>query len=250
LWINDLYGLFGIGTLSEWVGMPLTIFLVVFFINAINLMDGIDGLCSGIVIIGTSLIGTYFIFVDALLYASFAFITIGILISFFYYNVFGTSRRGRRIFMGDTGSMTLGYSLAFLSISFAMNNSYIKPVVDNALLIAFSVLIVPSFDVLRVMFLRWRSSNPVFKPDRNHLHHKLLGAGMSPKGALLVILSLSISFIIINILVSALINTTLVVLLDIALWNIFHYLLNVMMHRQGNQGVEETELVLKKHIVQ
>lgn len=250
LWINDLYGLFGIGTLSEWIGIPLTIFLVVFFINAINLMDGIDGLCSGIVIIGTSVLGSYFIFVGSWLYASFAFITVGVLISFFYYNVFGTSRRGRQIFMGDTGSMTLGYSLAFLSISFAMNNHFIKPPVDNALLVAFSVLIVPAFDVLRVMYVRWRNGAPVFKPDRNHLHHKLLGAGMSPKVSLLVILSMSILFIAINILVSSAISATMIVLLDIVLWNLFHYVLNAIMHGKNSEKLRSSDLVMKKHSVE
>ncbi|MCV5004902.1 hypothetical protein OFM39_35140, partial [Escherichia coli] len=73
------------------------------------------------------MLGGLFMYYGAWLHALFAFITAGVLIPFFYYNVFGTVRRRRQIFMGDTGSMTLGYSVAFLAISFAMNNHFIKP---------------------------------------------------------------------------------------------------------------------------
>ena len=122
LWINDLYGLLGITTLSPWIGMPLTVFVAVFIINAVNLIDGIDGLCSGLVGMGALVFGFLFIYNGAWLHAVFAFITAGVLCPFFYYNVFGKSKGRQRIFMGDTGSLTLGLSMAFLAISYAMNN--------------------------------------------------------------------------------------------------------------------------------
>ena len=114
LWINDLYGLLGITTLSPWIGMPLTVFVAVFIINAVNLIDGIDGLCSGLVGMGALVFGFLFIYNAAWLHAVFAFITAGVLCPFFYYNVFGKSKGRQRIFMGDTGSLTLGLSMAFL----------------------------------------------------------------------------------------------------------------------------------------
>ena len=129
LWINDLYGLLGITTLSPWIGMPLTVFVAVFIINAVNLIDGIDGLCSGLVGMGALVFGFLFIYNAAWLHAVFAFITAGVLCPFFYYNVFGKSKGRQRIFMGDTGSLTLGLSMAFLAISYAMNNPLIKPFV-------------------------------------------------------------------------------------------------------------------------
>lgn len=100
LWINDLYGLLGITFLSPWIGVPLTIFVTVFIINAINLIDGIDGLCSGLVAIGALIFGFLFIYGGAWLHAAFAFITAGVLCPFFYYNVFGKSKGKQRIFMG------------------------------------------------------------------------------------------------------------------------------------------------------
>lgn len=79
-------------------------FAVVLIINAVNLMDGLDGLCSGIVAIGAVVLGAMFIFYGAWLHAMFAFITAGVLLPFFYFNVFGIAHRRRQIFMGIRGA--------------------------------------------------------------------------------------------------------------------------------------------------
>ena len=162
LWINDLYGLLGITTLSPWIGMPLTVFVAVFIINAVNLIDGIDGLCSGLVGMGALVFGFLFIYNAAWLHAVFAFITAGVLCPFFYYNVFGKSKGRQRIFMGDTGSLTLGLSMAFLAISYAMNNPLIKPFSEGAIVVSFATLIVPLFDVVRVVRIRYFQHKPLF----------------------------------------------------------------------------------------
>ncbi|WP_407533673.1 MraY family glycosyltransferase [Elizabethkingia meningoseptica] len=224
LWINDLYGVGLIISLPPWVGMPLTVFVVVLIINAINLMDGLDGLCSGVVGLGCVVLGGLFMYYGAWLHALFAFITAGVLIPFFYYNVFGTVRRRRQIFMGDTGSMTLGYSVAFLAISFAMNNHFIKPFSEGAIVVAFSTLIVPILDVARVMYVRWRAGKSMFSADRNHLHHKFLRSVMSHRTAMLAILCLALFFCIFNIVMVEIISNNVVVLCDVLLWIIFHYI--------------------------
>lgn len=223
LWINDLYGLGLAVSLSPWVGMPLTVFMVVLIVNAINLIDGLDGLCSGVVSMGCLILGSLFMYYQAWWHALFAFITVGMLIPFFYFNVFGATGRRRRIFMGDTGSMTLGYSMAFLGISFAMNNAYIKPFSEGAIMVAFSTLIIPVLDVARVMFVRWRAGKPVFKPDRNHLHHKFLRMGMSHRSAMLTILGLVLFFFLFNALMVELISNNIVILCDVGLWLSIHY---------------------------
>lgn len=232
LWINNLYGLGAIDALSPWVGMPLTVFVVVLIINAVNLIDGLDGLCSGVVGIGCMVFGALFIFYGAWLHALFAFISAGVLVPFFYYNVFGTSRRRRQIFMGDTGSLTLGYSIAFLAISFAMQNPFIKPFSEGAIVVAFSTLIVPVFDVARVMCVRWRTGVSVFKPDRNHLHHKFLRAGMSHHTAMIAILLLALSFCLFNIYMVQYVNNNLIVVFDIALWMMFHWVFDRLEKRK------------------
>jgi UDP-GlcNAc:undecaprenyl-phosphate GlcNAc-1-phosphate transferase len=223
LWINDLYGVLKITYLSPWVGMPLTVFVVVLIINAVNLIDGLDGLCSGLVGVGMSILGVLFACEGAWLYAVFAFITAGVLSSFFYYNVFGVSQRRRRIFMGDTGSLTLGFSISFLIISYVMNNKNIKPFSEDAIVTAFSTVFIPVFDVARVMWYRFRKGKPLFQPDRNHIHHKFLYRGFSHHAAMSVILVMAFLFSMFNVFAVEYINNNIVILFDL-LFGIGFYL--------------------------
>ncbi|OOG20369.1 undecaprenyl-phosphate alpha-N-acetylglucosaminyl 1-phosphate transferase [Sphingobacterium sp. CZ-UAM] len=221
LWVNNFYGVAFIEEVSPWIGIPFTMFVVVLVINAVNLIDGLDGLCSGVVAVGCAVLGCSFIFYGAWLHALFAFITVGVLIPFFFINVFGMTNRRRQIFMGDTGSMTLGYSIAFLAISFAMDNTYIKPASEGAIVLAFSTLIVPVFDVARVIYIRWKRRKPLFKPDRNHLHHFLLEKGLRHRSAMIAILSLTLFFCVFNMLAIKLINLNIIIIADILLWCLF-----------------------------
>lgn len=226
VWINDMYGVFFITYLSPWVGVPLTIFAVVLIINAINLIDGIDGLCSGLVMVGSLVLGVLFAYYEAWLHALFAFITAGLLIPFFQYNVFGISRKKRKIFMGDSGSLTLGLSMAFLSISYAMNNPHVKPFSEGAIVVAFTVLLVPVLDVARVMWARFRAGRHVFMPDRNHIHHKLLDAGLGHQKAMLTIMGLAAFFCVFNAITVQLMSNNIVLALDLLLWWVFHVVLD------------------------
>lgn len=122
LWINDFYGLFGIYLIPAWIGMPFTVLIVIFVTNAINLIDGIDGLASGLSSASLLVFGFLFIGKGLWAYSMLAFSTFGVLVPFFYYNVFGSAERARKIFMGDTGSLTLGYILSFLAIKYSQNN--------------------------------------------------------------------------------------------------------------------------------
>ena len=88
LYINDLYGLFGIEAITPWIGIPLTLLFVVFITNAINLIDGIDGLASGLCMVAFLTLGGFFFANQIWVLALLAFITVGVLIPFFYYNVF------------------------------------------------------------------------------------------------------------------------------------------------------------------
>ena len=218
LWINNLYGLFGIEELTPWLGIPFTILLTVFIVNAINLIDGIDGLASGLSSISLLTLGSLYIYYGQWIYAMLAFSTLGVLLPFFYYNVFGNVDRCKKIFMGDTGSLTLGYILAFLCIRYAVYNPEVTPYSTSAILVAFSTLIVPMFDVIRVMLIRFRSNKGLFSPDKNHIHHKFLKMGCKPHGALLYILGISIFFSGLNIILAPFANINILFLTDIILW--------------------------------
>lgn len=233
LWINDLYGFFFIVDIPFWAGYSLTVFATVLIINSINLIDGLDGLCSGLVCVSCIVMGGLFLYNGAWVHTLLAWITAGVLIPFFYYNVFGVSKRRRRIFMGDTGSMTLGYTVAFLAISYSMNLREIKPFAEGAIVVAFSTLIVPVFDVARVIMVRLYNGKPIFRADRSHLHHKLLRSGMSHRNAMLSIIGLSLFFSVFNLVAVQYISNNIVIIIDLLLWGMLTLLFNYVVNSKN-----------------
>ncbi len=217
LWINDFYGLFGIDLLPAWFGIPFTILTIVFITNAINLIDGIDGLASGLSSVALLIFGFLYIEKGLWIYSMFAFSTFGVLVPFFYYNVFGSAEHARKIFMGDTGSLTLGYILSFLAIKYSQNTDFI-PITQGAFLIAFSTLIVPVFDVVRVVIVRIYHGKSPFEPDKNHIHHQFLAMGFTVRKSMLLILLISCVLSGLNILLMPNVNNTILLIGDIIVW--------------------------------
>ena len=196
LYINNFYGLFGIGEIPSCIGVPLTVFLVVFITNSINLIDGIDGLASGLSIVALVMFGITFAIENLWIYTLLAFICVGVLIPFFFYNVFGSAEKHHKIFMGDTGSLTLGFILSLMAIKYSMFNGAANESVDGApLLTAFSMLLVPCLDVVRVVVRRLQRKAHPFKPDRTHLHHKFLLMGIKPRLSMILILLMAAGYI-------------------------------------------------------
>lgn len=219
LWIDNLHGMFLIHSLPSWAGCPLTILAVVSIINAVNLIDGIDGLASGLCGVAVLFYGVMFLTANEYIYALLSFATLGVLMPFFYYNVFGDAQRGRKIFMGDTGSLTIGMMLCILSLKVCRCFPGEAPAGQpNVLALAYSPLIIPCFDVVRVYLHRVRNGRNPFLPDRNHIHHKLLAVGMRQRAAMVTIISISLLFTLCNILLSQYVDITLLLLADIAVW--------------------------------
>jgi UDP-N-acetylmuramyl pentapeptide phosphotransferase/UDP-N-acetylglucosamine-1-phosphate transferase len=220
LYINNFYGLLGIHELTPYIGIPLTMLLVIFITNAINLIDGIDGLASSICIVALSTFGILFAQNQVWLYAQTALICVGVLIPFFIYNVFGDADRGRKIFMGDTGSLTLGYILSFLVIKHCM---YIETGTANSegapIIVAFCILLVPCLDVIRVVIGRIRRGKSPFLPDKTHIHHKFMAMGFSQRASLILIQCISMPLIVVNILLNQYgVDVNLIFFLDITVW--------------------------------
>lgn len=234
-WIHSLGGLFGIYDLPAWLGIPFTIFLIVYITNAINLIDGIDGLASGLCCISLSVLAYMHIYVGQYIYALLALSALGILVPFWFYNVFGNAQKGHKLFMGDTGSLTLGYILSFLVIhqSFVCldHENHTNP----SLVIAVTTLIVPLFDVVRVVMHRIRNGKSPFMPDKNHFHHKLLRTGMRVRWVMVTILFVALFFIVLNMLLLPYYNITYILIIDIVLWVTFHLYLNVLIHRKQRE---------------
>ena len=120
--------------------------------------------------------------------------------------------------MGDTGSLTLGYILAFLAISYTNYNPERAPYSEGAIVIAFSTLIIPMFDVIRVMLVRARNHKALFEADRNHIHHKFLDMGYNSRKAMICILVMALSFSVINIILASIIDNNILLFVNIAVW--------------------------------
>lgn len=231
-WIRSLGGLFGIYDLPAWLGIPLTVFLVVYITNAINLIDGIDGLASGLCCISLTMLAYMHIYVGQYVYAFLALAALGILIPFWCYNVFGNAQKGHKLFMGDTGSLTLGYTLSFLVIHLSFVHFDEEAHTNPSLVIALSTLIVPLFDVVRVVLHRVRNGKSPFLPDKNHFHHKLLRTGMRVRWVMVTILVISLFFIGLTLLLLPYCNVTFILILDIVLWTVLHLYLDVLIARK------------------
>ena len=194
--------------------------LVVFVINAINLIDGIDGLASSICIVALSIFGILYAENSLWLYSQLAFISVGAIIPFFIYNVFGNADKGSKIFMGDTGSLTLGYILSFIAIKFCMYDETSPQQFGYApILIAFNILLVPCLDVIRVVIGRIRRKKHPFKPDRTHIHHKFMAMGFTPLHSLILIQLISIFFIVESLILGHWnVNINIVIGVNACLW--------------------------------
>ena len=212
------------------MGIPLTLLLTVFITNAINLIDGIDGLASGLCIVALGMFGVTFALEGQWMYTLLAFVCVGVIIPFFCYNVYGNVEKGHKIFMGDTGSLTLGFILSMMVMKYCMHTPGEAEAVDGAPLVtAFSILLVPCLDVIRVVLGRVkRKANP-FKPDRTHLHHKFLNMGLTARRSMLCIQLMAISFIVVTYgLINLGVNANIVFVLDVVVWT----LVNMMFSRR------------------
>lgn len=147
---------------------------------------------------------------------------LGVLVPFFYYNVFGSAEHAKKIFMGDTGSLTLGYMLSFMVIKYSHWEEGMDWGTGSPFLMAFSTLIIPAFDVVRVIIVRLRNGQSPFLPDRNHIHHKMPDMGLSARQAMVMLLCMAGVFSIGNILLMHVVNHTLLLVLNVMVWTGMH----------------------------
>lgn len=238
-WFDSFGGLFGIYSVPVWVGVPFTVFIVVYITNAINLIDGIDGLASGLCCIALSVLSVIFFLRGQYVYALLAICTLGILMPFWCYNVFGNANRGHKLFMGDAGSLTLGYVISFLIIHMSVTNE-VSPTLSNPyMVIAFSTVLVPLLDVIRVVLHRLREHKNPFLPDKNHFHHKLLRTGMRVRMVMVCIIAISAFFILLNSSLAWRVDITYLFFLNLFCWSILHVGLNGLIKR--NRERKESE---------
>ena len=194
--ITHLHGIFGINEIGIIPSYLVSLFVLIAIINAINLIDGIDGLASGLGILYCLFFAIYFYLGGEQSWSILAICMIGSLAVFFIYNVFG---HREKIFMGDSGSLLLGYLITAFVFRFCELNAY--HLVGESLqmkaapVVAICVLTVPIFDTIRVSLTRIKQHRSPFQPDKNHIHHLLLKTGLNHIQTTCVLLSVSMLFI-------------------------------------------------------
>lgn len=234
LWIDNLHGFCGVYEWPDICGCMLTILVCVFFVNAINLIDGIDGLASGLSSVALLSYGIVFGYMGDMFNAIIAFATLGALVQFFYYNVFGKPALGKKIFMGDTGALCIGFILTYLSVTISRVPNF--TFVDyNPIIVAFAPMLVPCLDVLRVFFNRIRNGVSPFMPDKTHIHHKLLALGMPTPKAMVSILLISAGFIVFNVLLSPYLNPAILLVIDVVAWMGYNRILSNKINKRNKK---------------
>ena len=143
--------------------------------------------------------------------------------------------RGRKLFMGDSGSLSLGYIISFLMIHLSTVDVHPRAVSDYNMVLAFTTMLVPLLDVVRVVGHRLRNKKNPFLPDKNHIHHKLLRCGLKVRMVMVSICLLSLMFILINVALIRDINITYILGIDIVVWIVFHLILDVILHTRRSK---------------
>lgn len=190
--ISDFSGIFGIHTVPVFISYPVTILAFIVVINAYNLIDGVDGLAAGLGIVISSTFGGFFVLNQNYEMAIYAFGLTGALASFMIYNF-----NPARIFMGDTGSLIVGFTLAFLGLQYqglsGENTVWISG--QYASIVMISALIIPLYDTLRVVVIRTKRGVSPFSPGKEHVHHVLMGYGFNHRQTALYLIGVNIFLI-------------------------------------------------------
>ena len=177
--LESLHGLFGIHVLNDTTSFFLTLLGILFVVNSYNLIDGIDGLASGLGIIASLVFASLFYIYNDPLMSVLALSLAGALMGFFPYNF-----RNAKIFLGDTGTMTIGFVLSIFAFRFIELARSVN--IDSwfsyraAPVVVFAILVIPMIDTLRVFTIRIFKKGSPFIADRNHIHHRLLELGCKP----------------------------------------------------------------------
>ncbi|MBP1081411.1 UDP-GlcNAc:undecaprenyl-phosphate GlcNAc-1-phosphate transferase [Bacillus capparidis] len=176
-----------------WLAFPVTVIWIVGITNSINLIDGLDGLAAGISVIGLSTIAVMALTADKILILSISALVIASTLGFLFYNF-----HPAKIFMGDTGSLFLGYMISVLSLL-----GLYKSVTLFSIVVPVIILGVPIFDTSFAIIRRLLNKQPISSPDKSHIHHRLMAYGLSHRMTVIAIYLIGVIFSLSAILLSS-----------------------------------------------
>jgi len=187
-YIDSFHGLWGLWVLSDTIAVPLSVVAGVGIINAVNLIDGVDGYSSGFGMLACACFAVIFMEVWRPVWVCLTMVVVASLVPFFLHNVFG---RRSKMFIGDGGTLMLGMLMTVFVFETLSSHSRCANLADRGVGLAaltLSVLCIPVFDTLRVMTARMLRGHSPFSPDKTHLHHLFIDMGFSHLGAAMSIL--------------------------------------------------------------
>lgn len=217
VYIHSLRGFICSCEFPWWIGLPLSFVFLLFIINSLNLIDGIDGLAGGLSLIAFLFYTLIFIYTKMYVYALVCAAASGVLLGFLRFNIWGRVEKKNKIFMGDTGSLTLGILLGFMSLRVfnIPGDGYLSrmPIAS-----AIAPLMLPCLDLVHVFTMRLaRGKNP-FEADRTHIHHRVMALGFSQRQTLYILLATSALLTLLNAGASMYIDINILVVLNLLLW--------------------------------
>nr|WP_321234148.1 MraY family glycosyltransferase [uncultured Psychroserpens sp.] len=205
--ISSLDGFLGVGAIPDIAAYFLVTLIILTIINSFNMIDGIDGLASIIGIVIFSVYGALFLIFGLSFYFLLCLCFLGILIGYIRFNL----SEKKKIFMGDTGSLFIGFCIGFLSVKFlSIDPKLLKDfsfIPANKLIIVAAVFFIPLFDTIRVVCIRLLNKKSPFAADNNHIHHVLINSGLSHFKASLFLGSLNLVLAIVFIFLSGVFNS-------------------------------------------
>ncbi|MFN0187815.1 MAG: MraY family glycosyltransferase [Bacteroidia bacterium] len=194
--IESGFGLFTVGDLPIIISYSVTIFFIIAITNALNLIDGLDGLAGSITLITSLIFGILFYQVGDVGMTLLSMSVCGAVFGFLFYNF-----HPAKIFMGDTGSLVLGFLLSIQAIALMQHYTHdVNSIPELSPIVIIAALFVPAYDVLRVSVIRVLTGYSPFHPDRNHVHHMILGQGFGKRITTLMITGFNLLFVTIAVL--------------------------------------------------
>ena len=213
IYIDNFYGILGIGELPFVASVLITLFTMIVVVNAYNLIDGVDGLSGGIGVIASLFFGIGFFVAGEYAMAMLSAVVAASLAGYLLHNFHPAS-----IFMGDTGSLIIGFLLAVQAIQFVGLNeipAFVEAFGPISAVMPVAILIIPLYDTLRVFVLRAKRGDSPFDPGRDHIHHILIGMGMGHRKTSLTLYGMSIAITVTTYLFSITVTTYL-----FSMWNV------------------------------
>lgn len=193
--VESLFGIFGIYEMPVWAQYAFSVLLITGLTNAFNLIDGIDGLAGGLAFINSLIMGAILLLQGNVIYGTLAISFAGALFGFLIFNF-----NPAKIFMGDTGSLIVGFLMAIFGIVIlkagAPLHSWFQDHTSAITIVVVGILLLPVYDTLRVFAERILKKSSPFKPDKTHVHHLLIETGANHKKAVFILYTTNILIIV------------------------------------------------------